>query len=123
MGLRGTVLLVDWPSRDVPDSLARAGFEVVAQEGPSVFAAYEALGDEVRARPTQQPRRVDVVYAYRPSDEVSEIVELAVRLGARTMYWETGPGQATADEDSRARAIVEGAGLEFRAGRPQPSAL
>ena len=28
-----TILLIDWPSRDVPDTLARHGFTVVSHPG------------------------------------------------------------------------------------------
>ena len=43
-----TILLVDWPSRDVPDTLARSGFAVVSNDGPGEYNAYEFGGDEVR---------------------------------------------------------------------------
>lgn len=117
-----SMLLVDWPNPEVPQSLARTGLRVVAQEGPDTYVAYEANFDEVRRLAVEAPASVDVVYAYRPLDELPEIVEFAVRLGARAVWWETGPEPPSAEEFSSARVIVEGAGLEFRAGRPQASA-
>jgi hypothetical protein len=29
-----TILVIDWPSKDVPESLARAGFQVIVKGGP-----------------------------------------------------------------------------------------
>ena len=43
-----SVLLIDWPSRAVPDALARAGLDVVSADGPDIYNAYELDGDEVR---------------------------------------------------------------------------
>ena len=39
-------LLIDWPSRDVPDTLARHGYRVVAADGPGddQYNAYGSRG-------------------------------------------------------------------------------
>ena len=113
------VLLIDWPSLDVPESLAIAGYDVVAQEGPSTYAEYAVDGDTVSRREVDEPASADMVYAYRPLHELPDIVELASRLGAHTVWWETGPEPATPDDLERAREIVTSAGLAFRDGRPQ----
>ena len=60
-----SILVIDWPSRDVPDSLARAGFEVTVSGGPEPdnFSRYEPAGDEVVARRTgRPPAQADLVY-------------------------------------------------------------
>jgi hypothetical protein len=38
-----TVLVIDWPSKDVPESLARAGLNVVVRGGPGPedYSTYE----------------------------------------------------------------------------------
>ena len=64
-----TVLVIDWPSREVPESLARAGLRVVVRGGPGPqdFSAYELPGGEVVVRRTGgAPGRADLIYAYRP---------------------------------------------------------
>ena len=105
-----SVLLVDWPSVEVPRSLARAGLEVFVKGGPDPedYTEYVVDGDDVvvrdRGRP---PERADVVYSHRPLDELPDIVELAVALGARAVWME--PGGAS----QRARAVVEAAGLRY----------
>ena len=90
-----TVLLVDWPSRDVPDTLRQAGYDVVVKGGPDVDVAVDA---------------VDLVYCHRPLDELDGIAALAQRLGAKAIWREpaSDPEQAR-----RAREIVQGAGLGY----------
>ncbi|HEV3484908.1 MAG TPA: hypothetical protein VG106_05840 [Vicinamibacterales bacterium] len=117
MGEIQRVLLIDWPSREVPDSLARAGFSVTAQERDGTYAAYEMDGAVVARRDVEEPEGVDAVYAYRPLDELAEIADVAARLGATTLYWETGPSPATPQDVARARQVVERAGLDFVHGR------
>jgi len=47
-----TVLVIDWPSRDAPETLARAGFEVVVRSGagPDDYSVYELDGTGAVAR-------------------------------------------------------------------------
>jgi hypothetical protein len=39
LGAARTVVVVDWPSRDVPDTLARAGYTVLVKGGPGPAAS------------------------------------------------------------------------------------
>lgn len=117
-----TVLLVDWPSRDVPDTLARHGFTVFSEEDePRV---YEAQGGEVQVRAVERlPERADLVYAHRPIEELTDIVETAKAIGAKAVWLQSGRDATGAKdprgcwlslEDSRsARGIVEAAGLVY----------
>ena len=108
-----TVVLVDWPSREVPDTLARRGFTVIAHEGAETYTAYEAHADEVRTRPVDGlPQRAELVYAYRQIDELADIVETATAVGA-TAVWLHSLGDLVPADAARARAIVEQAGLLF----------
>jgi predicted CoA-binding protein len=119
-----TVLLIDWPSREVPETLARRGFTVVSAEGPGKYNAYEVEATVVRARDVGRlPDRADLVYAHRPVDELPEIVDTAKSIGARAIWLQSGRNKAgakdprgcwrPADESSRARKIVEHAGLRY----------
>jgi predicted CoA-binding protein len=90
-----TVLVIDWPTREVPDSLREAGYEVVIKGGADAEVPVDA---------------VDLVYAYRPLDELEGIVSTAEELGASAVWREPADD---ADESSRAREIVEDAGLEY----------
>ena len=71
-----TVLLIDWPSRDVPDSLVREGFTVFVKSGPEPdhYNAQELHDEQVVPRRTGRPEHADVVYAHRPLGELPGIV-------------------------------------------------
>jgi hypothetical protein len=121
-----SILLVDWPTRDVPNSLALAGMDVAVHGGPGPedWFSYDVVdGEVVERRVGVPPERADVVYTYRPLDELPGIVEQAVAVGARTVWVHSG---ATADGErypvgcwlsddnaASARATVEAAGLVY----------
>jgi|tagenome__1003787_1003787.scaffolds.fasta_scaffold20684745_1 predicted CoA-binding protein len=103
-----TVLLIDFPSRDVPDALARAGLSVMAQGGPGPedFFSYQLDCEEVReVRTGGPPTGADVVYVHRPEDELPSILADARDLGASAVWCENG--------SDRAREVVEAAGLIY----------
>jgi hypothetical protein len=107
-----SVLLIDWPSREVPDSLALAGLEVTSRERDDVYFGYRTEGDEVRRSPmADPPERVDIVYAHRPIDELPEIIAQARDLGATAIWLQSGL-EATAAA-VRGRRMVESAGLRY----------
>ena len=121
--LRGarTVLLVDWPSRDVPDTLARAGYTVIVHGGPNPddFFAHESRDGEIFVRRTgQAPAHADLVYVHRPVGELAGIVARAKALGATALWYESGVhdprgSRLRAEDAARARHIVESAGLVY----------
>jgi predicted CoA-binding protein len=126
LGATSTVLVVDWPSRDVPAALARAGMRVVVRGGPrpDQYAEHEIVDGELVVRPAAQPPiHVDLVYSYRPIDELPTIVTLAQDLGARAVWIQSGldadgrrdaTGCAlSAQDEERARRFVESAGLTY----------
>jgi len=79
-----SILVIDWPSRDVPVSLAFAGFTVFVKggPGPTDYAAWQLDGGEPASRPLgREPDRVDLVYCHRPFGELSGIVALAGTRG------------------------------------------
>jgi predicted CoA-binding protein len=119
-----TVLLVDWPSRDVPEALARGGFTVVSNDGPGEYNAYEIDGNEVRARAVgEPPKSADLVYTHRPIDELPDIIEAATAAGAKAVWIQSGLDESGrkdprgcwfSDTDSaKARDIVERVGLVY----------
>lgn len=119
-----TVYLIDWPSRDVPEALARAGLTVVSSDGPDEYNAYEIAQNEVRQRRLAgPPERADLVYTHRPIDELPDIAAEAKSLGAKAVWIQSGRDRSGAkdphgcwlsDDDSRkARNIVESAGLTY----------
>ena len=122
----GSVLLVDWPSTDVPDALARAGYTVYVKAGPGAgdYAVRELRGGEVVSSPAgHRPAHADLVYSFRPLSELPAIIGLARQVGAMAVWHQSGldaPGRESPrgcwmdDADSRAaRALVEAAGLHY----------
>jgi predicted CoA-binding protein len=117
LGDARSILLVDWPSRDVPEALARRGLAVYARERGDVHTAYVVRGEEVVAEESDEPQHVDLVYAYRPLVELPGISADAKRLGATVVWFEPGPTPPTDAELAAAREIVESEGLVFMSGR------
>jgi hypothetical protein len=54
-----TVLVIDWPTKDVPEMLALAGFHVVVRGGPGPedYSAYELNNGEVAAHHSANCRK------------------------------------------------------------------
>ena len=121
-----TVLVIDWPSRDVPASLVFAGFTVFVKggPGPADYAAWELDAGEPVSRPLgREPDRVDLVYCHRPFGELPGIIALAGRLGARALWWQTGLASDGSKDPSgcwvppgesrQARELAGAAGLAY----------
>jgi predicted CoA-binding protein len=120
-----SILVVDWPSEDVPETLTRAGYTVVVKGGPgSDYSVYAIVEGEFDIRTLgHRPDRVDLVYAHRPIDELARLADLALELGATTIWLQSGlasdgkrdpTGSWMPDERSaEARGIVESAGLSY----------
>jgi len=121
-----SVLVVDWPSPEVPDALARAGLVTVVSGGPEPdnYSAYELVGDDVVVRHLgRRPDHADLVFMYRPLAELPGIVAVAREIGATAVWVHSGvapdgtkdpTGCWMPDERSgEARAVVESAGLVY----------
>jgi len=121
-----SVLVIDWPSKDVPESLARAGFNVVVRGGPGPedYSAYElSNGAVVSRRVGRAPESVDLIYAHRPLSELPGIIATANRLHTKIIWTQSGLSAAgvrdpkgcwVPEEELRlARELVESAGLSY----------
>jgi predicted CoA-binding protein len=121
-----TVLLIDWPTKDVPETLTRAGFHVVVRGGPGPedYSAYELnSGEVVTYRVGRPPERADLIYSHRPFSELPEIIATAKSLHAKTIWTQSGLSAAgvndpkgcwVPEEELRsARNLVQSAGLTF----------
>jgi predicted CoA-binding protein len=118
------VLVIDWPNKEVPELLARAGLQVVVRGGPGAtdYSTYEVNNGEVSERCTGcPPERADLIYSYRPLSELPGIIASAKELGAKTIWNQSGL-TATGGKDAKgcwvpevelqaARNLVESAGL------------
>ena len=109
------VVVKDYPSREVPDALTRAGLAVTIYGGPSeadVVVSELSDGAVVRRRVGRYPEGADVLYVYRPIAEIDGIISEAHRLRAHTVWRQ--PVIGSADTDSAEwRRRIEGAGLAY----------
>ena len=120
-----TVLVIDWPSRDVPETLARAGYRVLVKGGPGPddYSAWVLRDGQVVTEQAGRPDHADLVYTHRPIAELPGIVAMARELGAATMWLQSGLSATGApdpngtwlgdDDAQQARAVVEAAGIGF----------
>jgi sugar phosphate isomerase/epimerase len=124
----GTVLVIDWPAKEVPETLARAGLRVVVRGGPGPedYSLYELRDGAVRtSRLGRALESADLIYAYRPITELSSIIETAKRLNAKEIWTQSGmSAEGVRDpkgcwiserEEQFARNLVQSAGLSYRA--------
>jgi len=121
-----SVLVIDWPSRDVPATLAVAGFAVTVKSGPGPtdYTAWEIAGGEPVTRQLgRAPDHADLVYCHRPFAELPSIIALAQGLGATAVWRQTGltstgakaPGGCWAppEETQRGHELAAAAGLNY----------
>ena len=124
----GTVLVLDWPTKEVPETLARAGLRVVVRGGPGPedYSLYELRDGEVQtSRLGRAPESADLIYAYRPIAELPSIIETAKRLNAKEIWTQSGRSAegvrdpkgcwVLAQEEQFARNLVQSVGLSYRA--------
>ncbi len=121
-----TVLVIDWPSKEVPETLALAAFQVVVRGGPgsNEFSIYEvdSTGGVVR-RSGQAPEQAELVYAHRPLIELPSIIASAKALRARAVWIQSGRSPTgskdprgcwlPAEEDQWAAELAQSAGLSY----------
>ena len=121
-----SVLVIDWPSRDVPATLAAAGLAVTVKggPGPTDYTVWGVTDGEPATRQLgHAPEHADIVYCHRPFGELPGIIALAGRLGARALWWQTGltsgggkdpSGCWVPPKESRqARELAAAAGLAY----------
>ncbi len=89
------------PSYGVSEYLKSAGFRIIGVNPGET----EVLGEKCYARLEDIPERVDIVNVFRRSEFVPEIVESAIRIGARAVWMQEGVIHAEAAERARAAGL------------------
>ncbi len=82
------ILLVDWPSPEVPRSLLKAGF-IVFGYSPDRYSAIELDDNEnlVFRKLDDQPDSVDIVNVFRPEEEHAGIINSRVLPLKAKVLW------------------------------------
>ena len=95
------------PSHAVSEYMQRAGYRII----PVNPNEMEVLGEKSYARLEDVPEKIDVVNIFRRADEVSPIVESAIRVGTQVVWMQLGIENEVAAEKAREAglAVVEDA--------------
>jgi hypothetical protein len=87
----------------VSETLQEAGYRVI----PVNPNEKEVLGQKAYARLEDVPEKIDIVDIFRRSEHVSEIVDSAIRVGARAIWMQEGvEDEASAERARRAGIFV-----------------
>ncbi|MGA8221186.1 MAG: CoA-binding protein [Candidatus Acidiferrales bacterium] len=90
------------PSFGVAHYMQAAGYRII----PVNPHETEVLGQKVYARLEDIPERVDIVDIFRRSEFVPEIVESAIRIGARAVWMQEGVIHSEAGERARQAGLI-----------------
>ena len=90
------------PSYGVAEYLKSAGYRII----PVNPRETEILGEKCYARLEDIPEHVDIVDIFRRSEFVPEIVESAIRIGARGVWMQEGVIHPEAAERARRAGLV-----------------
>jgi uncharacterized protein len=85
------------PSHGVAEYLQSVGYRII----PVNPGEAEVLGEKSYARLENIPERVDIVSVFRRTEFVPEVVESAVRIGARAVWMQEGVIHSEAAERAR----------------------
>lgn len=88
------------PSYGVAEYMQRSGYRIV----PVNPEESEVLGEKCYADLDSVPEAIDIVDIFRRSEFVPEIVEAAIRIGARAVWMQEG----VVHEEAAARAAAAG---------------
>jgi predicted CoA-binding protein len=86
----------------VAEYLQSAGYRII----PVNPSETEVLGEKCYSRLEDVPERVDIVDIFRRSEFVPEIVESAIRIGARAVWMQEGVTHAEAAERARRAGLL-----------------
>jgi predicted CoA-binding protein len=85
----------------VSETLQSSGYRVI----PVNPNETNVLGEKVYARLEDVPEKIDIVDIFRRSEHVSDIVDSAIRIGARAIWMQEGVEDAEAAERARRAGI------------------
>lgn len=121
-----TILVIDSLNKSVPEVLTRARFRIFVRGGPGLedYSACKLNNSEIALRRTgRRPDRADLLYSFRPFAELTQTIETAKAVGAKSLWTQSGvsPGGnkdpracwMAADKQRSAQQQAEAAGLQL----------
>lgn len=89
------------PSHGVSEYMQAAGYRII----PVNPLETEVLGEKAYPDLESVPEKIDIVNVFRRSEFVPEVVESAIRIGARTVWMQEGVVHEAAAERARAAGL------------------
>jgi len=89
------------PSNGVSAYMQRAGYRIIPVN-PNETAV---LGEKAYARLEDVPEKIDIVDVFRRPEAVPEVVESAIRIGARAVWMQEGVVNEAAANQARAAGL------------------
>jgi hypothetical protein len=90
------------PSHGVTDYMLHAGYRII----PVNPNETEVLGEKAYPDLDSVPEKVDIVDVFRRSECVSEIVDAAIRIGARAVWMQEGVMHQEAAKRARQAGLI-----------------
>jgi uncharacterized protein len=90
------------PSYGVSQYMQAAGYRIIPVNPENT----EVLGEKSYAALEQIPEKVDIVDIFRRSEYVPDIVESAIRIGAKSIWMQEGVVHSEAAEKARRAGLV-----------------
>lgn len=90
------------PSYGVSEYMLRAGYKII----PVNPNESEVLGQKAYARLEDVPEPIDIVDVFRRSEFVPEIVDSAIRIGAKAVWMQEGVVNKSAAEKARQAGLA-----------------
>ena len=89
------------PSHGVAEYMKHAGYRII----PVNPHETEVLGDKSYAKLEDIPEHIDIVDIFRRSEYVPELVDAAIRIGAKAIWMQEGVVHEAAAEKARAAGL------------------
>ena len=90
------------PSHGVTDYMLHAGYRII----PVNPNETEVLGEKAYPDLDAVPEKVDIVNVFRQSESVPEIVDAAIRIGARAVWMQEGVMHQEAAKRARQAGLI-----------------
>jgi len=90
------------PSFGVTEYMQSAGYRII----PVNPNETEVLGEKSYARLEDVPEKIEIVDAFRRSENVPPVVESAIRVGAKVVWMQLGVENAAAAERAKAAGLI-----------------
>jgi predicted CoA-binding protein len=90
------------PSYGVTEYMQSAGYRII----PVNPNEREVLGEKSYARLEDVPEKIEIVNIFRRAEEVTPVVESAIRIGAKVVWMQQGIEHEAAAEKARAAGLT-----------------